>query len=144
MRYLLDDINSLIDRYSHHPNLHFSLIYILEAHAIDEWPIYALPLEYETTQHRTIEERITRANLLPKLFTIHPSVDIFVDNEHDIFIDVMCSWPFRYWILKNDTIVNKMMPEGYDISLTSLQDWLKKLFPNPSQESSSTQQHQIL
>lgn len=89
-------------------------------------------MEYETTQHKTIQERISRANLLPKLFTLHPNIDIYVDNEHDIFIDVLCSWPFRYWIFKNDILLNKMMPEGHDILLTSLYDWLEILYPNQS------------
>jgi hypothetical protein len=126
LRKLLHEINELVERFSWCSNIHFTVIYILEAHATDEWPLYALPMEYETTQHRSMEERIMRANLLPELFSLHPNIKIFVDNEHDIFTDVLCSWPFRYWIIRNDIIVNKMMPEGYEITIDSLTEWLNE------------------
>lgn len=107
--------------------MNFVLFYILEAHAIDEWPIYALPPELETHQHKSISERIARANLLPQIFSIHPKIRIFVDNEDDIFIHTFCSWPFRYWILRNDVVVNKMMPDGHEISIKTLENDLYDL-----------------
>lgn len=129
LRNLLEDINKIVDIYSStNYNVSFILFYILEAHALDEWPIYALPLELETCQHKSIEDRIVRANLLPKILPVHPKIKIYSDNEEDLFINTFCSWPFRYWILKNDIVVNKMMPEGHQITLKALEDELKNIF----------------
>jgi hypothetical protein len=56
LRKLLHEINEFVEKFSSCSNIHFTVIYILEAHATDEWPLYALPMEYETTQHGSMEE----------------------------------------------------------------------------------------
>lgn len=103
------------------------MFYILEAHALDEWPIHALSPELETIQHKTIDDRLKRANLLPEIIPIHSKIKLYADNELDIFVNTFCSWPFRYWILRNDVIINKMMPEGHQITLTALEEDLLRI-----------------
>lgn len=121
---MLPEINRLIKTYSPR-GVQFVLVYILEAHAKDEWPIRELPREMEPTQHKTIEDRIACARLLKSAVALDSSVQILVDNESDLFVHRYCSWPFRYWVLSEGVVRDKMMPEGDKFSLSSLKQWLE-------------------
>ena len=103
-------------------------MYILEAHAADEWPIREL--EQDILQHKTVEDRLVAARNFTELYSFHSSVDVVVDNEDNVFIDQYPSWPFRYWGFKDGRVGVKNMPEGPDgdsVSLTSLTEWLRSV-----------------
>ncbi len=96
-------------------------IYILEAHAKDEWPIKEL--EPETPQHKSLDDRINAACNFFANYSVHEAFVLAADNSKNDFIDLYCSWPFRYWIMDGGRIALKCMPDGDKVSLEALENW---------------------
>ena len=118
--------------YAHHVS--FLFVYILEAHAIDEWPV--LSVNDSLRQHQSVDDRMAAActflNEVSGSFPINdghvstPSFDILLDNEWNEFNSLLSSWPTRYWVLNSDRrVLLKCMPEGGEfLTLNGLEDWL--------------------
>lgn len=119
---LLPELNSLAEQYSE-TGVHFLFVYIMEAHAADEWPIKELP--QEINQHRSLEERIEAARNFLVTHPLHSSFTLTVDNMENDFVDLYCSWPFRYWVIQDGIIRLKSMPDGDKVFLDSLREWLE-------------------
>jgi hypothetical protein len=121
MRLLLPELRELAAKHLH--NADFLFVYIMEAHAADEWPIQELP--ESIPQHRCMEDRIRAAlNFLSE----HPLPTCFslaIDSALNDFVDLYCSWPFRYWIVHGGRVALKSMPEGELVKLDSLEAWLR-------------------
>jgi hypothetical protein len=120
MRFLLHDINEIVEKY--YTKVNFLFVYILEAHAKDEWPIKEL--EEEILQHKSIEDRLVAAKSFISEYSFHPKIQIVADNEDNVFIDQYPSWPFRYWGFQDGRIRVKCMPDGDQVSLDALNTWL--------------------
>lgn len=106
--------------------IQFAFVYILEAHAIDEWPINEPNVLFP--QHKNINDRIDIATKLMADYPLPACVQIYVDNENDYFNNTYSSWPFRYWILHNQRVVLKNIPEGEEsdeVSLSQMKSWLQ-------------------
>lgn len=128
----------MLYKYSH--CVSFLFVYILEAHAIDEWPV--LSVNDAIQQHKSVEDRLNAActflndisGSLPVATVCSstlqqppsPSFDIVLDNEWNEFNSLLSSWPTRYWILNADRrVLLKCMPEsGEFFSLNGLEEWL--------------------
>jgi hypothetical protein len=82
---LLSEINKLVNDFRHKAN--FLFVYILEAHAADEWQIKELPVEIP--QHKSVNERLIAANNFISEYALHPDEDmqVVVDNEDNVFVD---------------------------------------------------------
>ena len=120
MRMLLPRIRQLADQY--HSDVQFLFVYILEAHAADEWPIGEL--EPEIPQHRTVQDRLQAAASFLAKHPLPASVLLAVDNEANDFVDLYCSWPFRYWVVDQGRVALKCMPDGDQVDLVALERWL--------------------
>mmetsp|Transcript_39407 Transcript_39407/g.68288 ORF Transcript_39407/g.68288 Transcript_39407/m.68288 type:complete len:123 (-) Transcript_39407:52-420(-) len=113
-------INALVEKY--HFVAQFAFVYILEAHAQDEWPV---PCECtDVKQHQTMQDRAQAAHLLVKEYPLHPKLNLLLDNIQNEFNNTYASWPFRYWIIRNGRVELKLMPEGDQTSMKPLEDWL--------------------
>ena len=119
----MDDINRIVADY--HPIVNFLFVYILEAHAADEWPIKEL--EEEIFQHKSVDDRLEAARNFVSQYHFHQQLEVVVDNEDNVFIEQYSSWPFRYWGFKDGRIGVKEMPEKDLVSLDGLIDWLSTL-----------------
>ena len=116
----MEQINSLADQY--HTRVTFAFMYILEAHAIDEWPV---PCNNEDIpQHKSLLDRATAAKRLMAEFPLSPKIHLLLDNEWNDFNNLYSSWPFRFWVVRDNKIVLKLMPEGDKVSMEQLQNWL--------------------
>ena len=98
----------------------FVFVYILEAHACDEWPVGNRTIQLE--QHKTIASKIAAAKLLQDKYPIN--CHVVVDSEEDTFVNVFCSWPFRFWIVHNNKVQLKCMPDGHNVNINTLETWL--------------------
>ncbi len=98
----------------------FLLVYIEEAHAVDEWPIssaryngahgaVALP------QARSTRQRADAARQLVGNLGVH--LPVALDGADNAFSAAFSPWPFRFYVLKGRTLVYKAMPRGctYDV-----------------------------
>lgn len=91
----------------------FIFIYILEAHAIDEWRVNSI--NTEVAQHKNIQDRAEAARKFLSEFPLHEDMTFVLDNETNEFNEVYSSWPFRYWIIdSNNTLRAKMMFKNID------------------------------
>ena len=104
-------------------------VYILEAHATDEW--FVASINEELPQHKSLTDRVQAAQLFVEKYPLHDGIELVLDNEQNDFNETYSSWPFRYWMLDADgRIALKCMPEGDAVSLDALQRWLETRFPD--------------
>lgn len=101
----------------------FALIYIMEAHATDEWPI--LDTDTSFTQHKTIEDRRRAAEFTCKSYPLLQTkeglgTEIYLDNMQNGFNSAYASWPLRYWVLMAGKLEFKAMPTGARFPLDEL------------------------
>ena len=115
-------MNEFVEDYG--SKITFVFIYILEAHATDEWRVDSI--NTEVAQHKTINDRAQAANKFLSMFPLHKDMKFVLDNEKNEFNEVYSSWPFRYWILNPDnTFRTKMMlKNGDQADMGPLKDFL--------------------
>mmetsp|Transcript_7346 Transcript_7346/g.12975 ORF Transcript_7346/g.12975 Transcript_7346/m.12975 type:complete len:129 (-) Transcript_7346:296-682(-) len=105
----------------------FGLIYIMEAHAVDEWPIAEAPRDI--VQHRTIDERLAAARIL--LADVDVAAELrsncYADAIDNCFDAAYASWPFRFWVLNASQVLLKPMPRGATYDLGELEQYLEGL-----------------
>lgn len=76
----------------------FLAVYIVEAHAIDEWPV-GDPLK--VTQPRTIAERCGVARAFVKEYNL--KVPMVVDQLDNNFSEQYAGWPVRFYVVQKDS-----------------------------------------
>lgn len=116
-------MNRLCEIY--HTNATFVFVYILEAHATDEWPISGVNVDI--TQHKTMRDRFEAAKRFIQDFPLHHEMLLVLDNCDNDFNETYPSWPFRWWVIGNGgRIALKAMPTGTGnkIDLVELEHWL--------------------
>jgi hypothetical protein len=123
---MIVEINALIERY--HGAVDFVFIYILEAHATDEWPVAGI--NDSIAQHKTCADRAAAAVFYRTQYHVHEAATFLLDSEDNAFNRAYSSWPTRYWTIDRGRVAVKMMPEPGDntITLNALSDWLKERF----------------
>ena len=120
----LGELNALAEEYGG-TKVKFVFVYILEAHATDEWPIACI--NEIVPQHRTLKDHVSAAALFQPSYPLHANIELVLDNDQNDFNASFASWPFRYWILCKDRVVVKTMPVRDSVSLTALTDFLHTL-----------------
>ena len=97
-------LSELYDMYSN--DLNFRFVYILEAHAQDEWPICSArwsptekPIKYNQT--RTIEERLTVAKDFIRDFNVQMPMVIDKPDEN-LFEKLYAPWPVRIYVIDKE------------------------------------------
>ena len=117
-------MNRIVDRYC--DRAVFAFVYILEAHASDEWPVPCSSADI--LQHTSTLDRALAARRLQVEYPLHPRLNLLLDNTENEFNSTYASWPFRYWIIRNGRVELKLMPEGDQTSMKPLEDWLRGHF----------------
>jgi hypothetical protein len=126
-----------------HISLQVFVVYIAEAHALDEWPISSARYtdgEVCLPQTRTLQERIEVANsALAKLGFLEtessggPEWKVFVapPEEEKIFGSDIAHfesdykpWPFRGWGFVNTKIDYIAEPHACEVKIEEMRDWL--------------------
>ena len=117
-------VNAIVEKYR--DRIDFVMVYILEAHASDEWPIYQVEIE----QHKSLEARISLADKYRKDFDCHKDMAVLADTMGNDFNTKYASWPFRFWVLQrredqaNVTVEFKAMPWESKYRIDDLTDFL--------------------
>lgn len=115
-------IQKLVQEYQ--KEYQFIAIYIQEAHAEDEWPIYEAERTFR--QHRSLEERMEACRLLVEDYRDNLSdVEVFVDRMDNAFESNYASWPFRFWVLELSQVLFKAMPIGARYDLQTLKNFFE-------------------
>lgn len=105
------------------PSIRWALVYTSEAHATDEWPISSARYEpskkpVSIRQHRSNEERLQAMRHFQNTFQIpFPAVADSVDGH---FEAVFCTWPFRFYVLKDKRVFWRARPNKCSYSLEDL------------------------
>lgn len=116
-------LNALVQEY--HKKVTFTLVYILEAHASDEWPIGNA---VSVAQHTSLKQRLHAARALQHTLQPHTAIRILVDTIEDTFNKTYSSWPTRAWIIKHGVVRHKSDPgngNGSKINIEDLEDCIK-------------------
>jgi len=98
-------------------SVRFVCVYIMEAHASDEWPIGD---KVCVKQHRTQEDRITAAKEFVQKYDYR--VPMLVDVMTNEFNNKFAAWPERWWLVHRGKLVHVGAPStefGYDRKLIS-------------------------
>lgn len=99
-------------------------MYILEAHAQDEWPIGS---EYNTKpkcdQPKTDAERQAIARRFATEYKLHASVRYCVDPIANPFDNAFASWPVRFYIVQDGKLALKGQPTGGMYDMEDLRRW---------------------
>jgi len=91
----VEDIHRLQNKYE--TSISFLAIYIVEAHAIDEWPV-GDPLK--VTQPKTIAERCGVARAFVSEYDL--KLPMVVDQLDNNFSDTFAGWPVRFYVVQRD------------------------------------------
>jgi len=124
MRVLLPELEQMVQIFQ--GLVDFKLIYIMEAHTQDTWPISSArghPTKVPVLYNRPInlEERM---KIVEDFWnTYHPSMDIFVDHQ-DKFEEVYASWPMRWYVLRSGIV--QYIETGY-LDIEELRSEIQKL-----------------
>jgi len=126
LRAIIPDLHILYDTYK--DKFNFVFIYILEAHAQDEWPIRS---SRDTTHHNPVlynqthtkEDRIRVATEFVRDYDF--KIQVVVDDEKNSFERTYASWPLRIFIINNHKMDYISHPEPKMLELTKLKQYLK-------------------
>lgn len=104
-------------------SLRWALVYTLEAHATDEWPISSARYEpsgrpVSIRQHRSIEERLAAAEGFRGSFDV--PFPVVADTLANQFEELFCTWPFRFYLLHRRRVVFQSQPQDCTYSLEPL------------------------
>lgn len=113
-------LNRLSQEYSH---LSWALVYTLEAHATDEWPISSARYEpsgkpVSIRQHQTDEERLRALRNFQATFKI--PFQVVADKIEGTFEAHFSTWPFRFYIIKNQRVFWRAQPKECTYSVQEL------------------------
>jgi len=108
----------------------FLLVYILEAHAQDEWPICSSRCspggkKVMYNQHKSLEERNQAARDFIEAFDF--KIDTILDNMENEFENKYSAWPLRIYGLRNGIVEYKAMPRDGMYHLEELEAYLDKV-----------------
>jgi len=87
-------------------NVNFLSVYIVEAHAIDEWPV-GDPLKI--TQPISTSERCGLARSFVSTYNLQ--VPMVVDSINNNFSTEWAAWPVRFYVVHNKKLVFKAHPD---------------------------------
>lgn len=98
-------MHALLSKFSRIVN--FLVIYIAEAHAIDEWPV-GDPLKI--MQPISTIERVGIASKFKKDYNF--LLPMLVDTVQNEFEQTYSAWPIRFYVIHEDKIVFKANPDA--------------------------------
>jgi len=92
-----------------------TMVYILEAHAQDEWPIRSSRSNPSNTpvlidQQKTLEERMKSAKEFREIFGFQ--MNILIDDMDNSFEKNYASWPIRFFVVSYGKLKYIAQPEN--------------------------------
>jgi len=93
----------------------FVCIYIVEAHAVDEWPIRTRP-DLCIKQQSKLQERCSVAKQLKNTHGLR--IPLFVDTMDNTFETTYAAWPLRAFVFQQNKIQFILQPKSpgyYDL-----------------------------
>lgn len=113
-----------------YPYVRWAMVYTLEAHAVDEWPITSARAEPTgrpvcIPQHRQDEDRLKAARIFADTFNV--PFPVFVDGIDNCFENVFCTWPFRFYILHQGHVHWRAQPRDCSYHIEDLVTALQAL-----------------
>lgn len=116
MKEFADTFRELVD---------FAFVYILEAHAHDEWPInYRLMIP----QHRQLSDRIQAAQQFQDALSLN--WPLFLDNMQNDFERSYAPWPVRFYIIYRGRMAYIAEPLDASFTLAPIADWITRNVKN--------------
>lgn len=103
-------------------NVSFSIVYILEAHANDEWPVGSQLFDYP--QATCLSQRAKAAHDFKTQFQV--SSPIVLDTIDNTFEKEYAPWPFRFFVIQKGRIIIKPTPIDGTYDLCELWDFLDR------------------
>jgi len=97
-------MHALYSKFSRTVN--FLVIYIAEAHAVDEWPV-GDPLQI--MQPRSTGERVAIASKFKKDYNF--LLPMLVDTVDNAYEQMYSAWPIRFYVIQNNKILFKAHPD---------------------------------
>jgi len=101
----------------------FLTVYILEAHAVDEWP---LGNAVQIKQHQTLDERIFAAKSFIQNYDF--KVPLVVDSIENSFNSIFAAWPERFYIVHDNKLAYIANPgtngENTEMWHVEVRNWL--------------------
>ncbi len=101
--------------------LDIMFIYILEAHACDEWK---LGTKYQIPQHKSLEERIMAAKQLKQTLDLPENAILVCDSMDNKFDTMYSCWPDRHLIVQNEIALVANQPSSYGYSRLDIFDYI--------------------
>lgn len=106
----------------------FVIVYILEAHAVDEWPVSQTPRDVR--QHRNLSDRLVAARDFLQEGFVPAGISLFADGDGNPFNEAYKSWPFRFWAITKDCqgkarVAFKPMPTNATYDVEELERWFE-------------------
>jgi len=83
------------------PSIRFIVVYILEAHASDTWP---MKWAVEWPRPRTLGERVDYALECRRALGVTGTMDLLVDDMNNAFDHAFRAWPTAYYLLNGTTL----------------------------------------
>lgn len=113
-------VASLKEKYGKHVD--FLIVYTLEAHATDEWPINnsehtrdGKPVNLRQSQ--SIDERLSRARTFTRVYFDMPYAVDTMDNN---FEQAFASWPTRFYVVNDGKLTFKARTKGVNLDVASM------------------------
>lgn len=107
----------------------FAAVYIVEAHAADEWPVGD---RLQIKQPITDAERCSVAGAFVKQYELR--MPMLVDTIENSFSQAYAAWPIRFFLIQNGSMTYIAQPDQhntYDAILPELREYLIRLCPGP-------------
>jgi len=103
----------------------FLTVYILEAHAQDEWPISSS--RFDPKQEMILVEQpkftLDRITLAKQFIERHSyELPVLVDKIDNAFEEVYAPWPLRFYIVYNGVLVYKAQPVNCTYRIETFRD----------------------
>ena len=125
------EIHALMDEYKE--RVRVVCVYIVEAHAADEWPVGNKVSFCE--QPKTLDERVKLANQFVRQHGLR--APLLVDTMNNCFQKSFSAWPFRFYAVTRTQsslhsqwrVTFKAQPDGqlFGYDWTQLHNWLAQL-----------------
>ncbi|RIB22107.1 hypothetical protein C2G38_2140354 [Gigaspora rosea] len=98
------------------------MIQIREAHASDVWPIGNI---IDIKEHKNLTDRLAAAEEMVKATQL--KIPVLIDTMDNIFLNLYCPWPFRFFIVVDGILKLVGMPKEAHYDTTDLAKCLETL-----------------
>jgi len=124
-------VKSFAELRSSYADVDFLIVYITEAHAVDEWPIrsgrYHGGEPVHVRQPKRLADRIEVAKTFLARYGLLGDLPTLVDSpeDGDPFCAAFCPWPIRFYVVQHGKMSHIAMPNHAEYSLCKVREALR-------------------